>query len=92
MKKYFFTLLFLFFTKLIISQSLTAKILDTNNNPIAFATIQTEENKGVISNEEGIFTVNLNENTIKEIKISSLGFSSVTLRIEEIIESNNTIV
>ena len=92
MKKYFFTLLFLFFTKLIISQSLTAKIVDTNNNPIAFATIQTEENKGVISNEEGIFTVNLNENTIKEIKISSLGFSSVTLRIEEIIESNNTIV
>ncbi|NNK83694.1 MAG: hypothetical protein HKO92_11275, partial [Flavobacteriaceae bacterium] len=92
MKKYFFTLLFLFFTKLIISQSLTAKIVDNNNNPIAFATIQTEINKGVISNEEGIFTINIKENTSKLIKISSLGFSSVMLSIEDIINSNNIIV
>ena len=51
----------------VLSQSLTAKVVDSNNNPIPFATVQTDENSGVITNEEGFFTINLEDVSSNEI-------------------------
>ena len=82
MLKYLFTIITFFFSTLIFGQKLTARILDVSQNPIAFATIQTAENKGVISNEEGFFTTNLENNNINTIEINSLGFTTKTISIE----------
>jgi hypothetical protein len=77
---------------LIIGQSLTAKVIDANNNPIPFATVQTDENSGVITNEEGYFTINLEDVATKEIIFSCMGFESRTISIDEIKNNNNLIV
>ncbi len=72
-------------------QSLTAKVIDTNNNPIPFATVQTDENSGVITNEEGFFTINLEDLRSNEITLSCLGFASLTISIDDI-KSNNSLI
>ena len=92
MFKHIATLILFSFSQLVLGQSFTARIVDVSQNPIAFATIQTAENKGVISNEEGYFTINLEDNNIKNVEISSLGFASQTITIEEIKLNNLTIV
>ena len=92
MLKYLFTIITFFFSTLIFGQKLTARILDVSQNPIAFATIQTAENKGVISNEEGFFTINLENNNINTIEINSLGFTTKTISIEEIKRNNYIVV
>ncbi|TJY33928.1 carboxypeptidase-like regulatory domain-containing protein [Pontimicrobium aquaticum] len=73
-------------------QNLTAKVVDNNNNPIPFATVQTNKNSGVITNEEGFFTINLEDITSNEITFSCLGFASRTITIEAIQNNNNIIV
>ncbi|MCK0179326.1 DUF5686 and carboxypeptidase regulatory-like domain-containing protein [Flavobacteriaceae bacterium S0862] len=75
-----------------LSQSLTAKVVDSNNNPIPFATVQTDENSGVITNEEGFFTINLEDVSSNEIIFSCLGFSSKTVSIKAIQDNNNLVV
>lgn len=92
MLKYIFSISFLFIASLVASQSFTAKIIDANNNPIAFATVQTDENSGVISNEEGFFTINTNNDSIQNILISSLGFASKSISIEDIKTNNYLII
>lgn len=92
MFKHIVTLILFFFSHIVLGQSFTARIMDVSQNPIAFATVQTAENKGVISNEEGYFTINLEDNNIKNVEISSLGFTSQTMTIEEIKLNNLTIV
>jgi len=88
-----FLLIFVFLlTDAAFGQSLTAKVVDTNNNPIPFATIQTAENSGVITNEEGFFTINLEDVSANEISLSCLGFASRTISIEDVKNNNNFIV
>src|SRR5210317_219721 len=70
------------------AQQFSAKVIDENNNPIPYATIQTGENTGVITNEEGFFTINVEGDSINSIKISSLGFTSITLNLNEIIKQD----
>lgn len=77
---------------LIFSQSLTAKIVDINSNPIPFATVQTGENTGVITNEEGFFTIYLEDVSSNELSFSCLGFASRTVSIDHIKSSDNIIV
>lgn len=74
------------------SQSITAKLIDSNNEPIPFATIKTGENKGVISNEEGVFTISTDAIDNNTIEISCLGFTSINLSLEDIQSKNNIIV
>ena len=58
----------------IFSQNITARLIDkTSQNPIPFAAIKTAEFDGVISNEEGYFTIIENKDK-KEITISCLGY------------------
>lgn len=91
MKAYLLILAFVF-TNLSFSQSLTAKVVDTNNNPIPFATVQTNKNSGVITNEEGVFTINLEDVGFEEITFSCLGFTTRTMSIDAITNNSNIIV
>ena len=79
-------------TTVLFGQSLTAKVVDSNNNPIPFATVQTDENSGVITNEEGFFTIDLEDVASNEITLSCLGFASRSISIEAIKNNNNIIV
>lgn len=72
----------------ITAQNLTAKVVDKNNNPIAFATVQTSQNSGVITNEEGYFTILLENTVNNELIFSCLGFTTTTVAIEDIINND----
>jgi len=74
------------------SQSFTAQVLDGKNNPIPFATVQTGINSGVITNEEGYFTIFLEDVTQNELTFSCLGFSKRTVPIDTIKKANNIVV
>lgn len=91
MKNYLSIFIFIITTSLF-GQSLTAKVVDSNNNPIPFATVQTNEDSGVITNEEGFFTIDLEDVASNEITFSCLGFASHSISIEAIKNNNNIIV
>ena len=57
--KYFFTFIISCFlgTLFGFSQIITGAILDKNTQPIAYATIQINTDFGVLSNEEGSFSI-----------------------------------
>ncbi|WP_242118738.1 carboxypeptidase-like regulatory domain-containing protein [Aestuariivivens sediminicola] len=88
-----FTLLFLVvLNSSIFAQNLTAKILDKENgSPVAYATIKTGMHTGVISNEEGVFTLNTNNRETTTITISCMGYQTIQLDTEAI-KSNNGII
>ena len=66
-------------------QTITAKIIaDSNSTPIAYATVKTGNYSGVISNEEGYFSINISHSNISAITISCMGYESKTLSIENI--------
>ncbi|WP_171946629.1 carboxypeptidase-like regulatory domain-containing protein [Flaviramulus basaltis] len=92
MKKIIFTLFtFISFTTLF-AQSITAKIIDKNTrNPIPYATIKTGDYSGIISNEEGYFTLNTENDDLKTVTISCLGYQSKTLSIQNIKDLNSLI-
>lgn len=79
-----FTLLSAFIVQ---SQSLSAIILEKGTgNPIPYAAVKIDDYNGVISNEEGIFTIN-NPN-VKSIIISCLGFQELEISIDAIIKAD----
>ncbi len=75
---------------LVLGQNLTAKVVDVNNNPIPFATVQTNKNSGTITNEEGFFTINLENVLSNELTFSCMGFASRTMSIDDI--KNNSVI
>jgi len=67
------------------AQSFSAKIIDKNtNSPVPYAAVQTGEYKGVITNEEGVFYIDLENNTVNQITISSLGYKKQVFSVEDI--------
>lgn len=75
----------------VFSQNMTAKLIDKKSrNPIQFATIKTGEYSGVISNEEGYFTITIEE-SLKNITVSCLGYQTKVLSIQDIKSLNFTI-
>ena len=59
------------------AQEITAKILDwQTREPIPYATILYAEDKGVITNEEGIFSL-VQQTDIKLLTISSMGYETI---------------
>lgn len=83
MKNLFLTLSILLSFAPTFSQNTTAKLIDKNTkSPIPFATIQTSPSRGVISNEEGYFSLNLEVGNLNTITISCMGYQSKTLTIE----------
>ena len=61
------------------AQDISGKILDDDNGqPIPYASIQFGVNNGVISNEEGSFSI-YTQKTVDSLVISSLGYETVLL-------------
>jgi len=88
MKHYIVFCTFLLSSFFSFSQNITARLLDKNTqSPIPFAAIKTAEFDGVISNEEGYFTIN-DENDSNIINISCLGYKNKTLSIKDIKDLN----
>lgn len=70
----------------IFSQNITAKLIDKNSKkPVQYATIKTGKYSGVISNEEGYFTINTETVKLEYLTISCLGYKNKTLGVEDII-------
>ncbi|NNF74568.1 MAG: carboxypeptidase-like regulatory domain-containing protein, partial [Flavobacteriaceae bacterium] len=70
-------LILLLLSNSIFSQSFNSRLVDENTKqPIPYATIQFGKNKGVISNEEGVFSFSLNNVPTEQdsVIISSMGF------------------
>ncbi len=68
----------------IFSQNITARLIDKKmQQPIPFASIKTGEYDGVISNDEGFFTIQYSDEN-KTIIISCMGYENKTLSIKDI--------
>lgn len=66
-------------------KDITAVVLDANTRqPIPYATIQYGPNKGVITNDEGRFSLIDKNDEVESITISSLGYASVTIDVKDI--------
>lgn len=84
MKNSFFTLLFLLNTLFISAQTISGIILDKEENPIVYATVQINDNFGVITNEEGKFEIKTKGFQLNDdVKISFLGFKQLTLKLKD---------
>ncbi|MBC3759986.1 carboxypeptidase-like regulatory domain-containing protein [Hyunsoonleella sp. SJ7] len=92
MKQILALLSFFAFFCLGFSQNLTAKLVaKSNGKPIPYANIKTGKYSGVISNDEGYFTIHAQTDDSKTIEITCMGFESKTLSISEIKKLNFTI-
>ncbi|MDG5491935.1 DUF5686 and carboxypeptidase regulatory-like domain-containing protein [Psychroserpens sp. SPM9] len=85
--------LILILTTLVNAQELSAKIIDkTTSEPVPFVAIQTAEFKGVISNEEGVFIIDLDDVDANTIELSCLGYQTLTISIDDIKSSGYKIL
>lgn len=92
MKPFFILGVLLLLSPFLNAQELTAKIIDSKTNvPIPFVAVQTAPYKGVISNEEGVFIIQLEDVNDTSIEFSCLGYQSLTMTLEDL-EFNNFIV
>ncbi|KAA5821956.1 carboxypeptidase-like regulatory domain-containing protein [Algibacter amylolyticus] len=83
------TLIILLVSLNAISQNITAQLIDKNTKtPIPYATIKTGNNSGMISNDEGYFTIGAKN---QNLKISCMGYQSKTLSPLDIKTLNYTI-
>ncbi|WP_299186109.1 carboxypeptidase-like regulatory domain-containing protein [uncultured Aquimarina sp.] len=72
------------------AQTISSTIIDKKTNePIPYATIQLSEHKGIITNEEGKFSITLDEQLkqIDSIYISSMGYQKVGIALNIITDS-----
>ncbi|WP_027394354.1 carboxypeptidase-like regulatory domain-containing protein [Aquimarina latercula] len=72
------------------AQTISSKVFDKKTNqPIPYATIQIGENQGVVTNEEGSFNITLDDiqSKIDSIYISSMGYSTVGVAVQNITDS-----
>jgi len=84
--------LFVLLTSSVFAQRFSAKIIDkSTKEPIPFAAIQTGNHKGVISNEDGLFNIDLQHDKIKQITISSLGYKTNVFTITSIRANNYSV-
>jgi hypothetical protein len=68
------------------AQQYSARVIDAKTEePIPFATVQTGENRGVITNEEGVFSFIINEaSTLPDsIYVSSMGYERLGISMDE---------
>ncbi|WP_109301821.1 carboxypeptidase-like regulatory domain-containing protein [Aquimarina sp. AU474] len=84
------SLLLFFITTIAVAQTITSKVVDKKTNqPIPYATIQLSENQGIITNEEGIFSLSLDESLadIDSIYISSMGYEKIGVAVQQATDS-----
>ena len=75
------------------SQQIKGQIIDAKTSePVAFATIQFDEDKGVVSNMEGFFSLSSDElNMDSKLTISFMGYQTQILTVEKLKSHNNII-
>lgn len=75
------------------SQQIKGQIIDAKTSePVAFATIQFDEDKGVVSNMEGFFTLSSEElNSDSELTISFMGYQTQQLTVKKLQDQNSII-
>nr|WP_321235423.1 carboxypeptidase-like regulatory domain-containing protein [uncultured Psychroserpens sp.] len=89
MKRYLSLSILFVFTCFLNAQELTATIIDkSTNTPVPFVAVQTAEFKGVISNEEGVFIIDLQDVDSNTIELTCMGYQALTLSIEAIKATN----
>ena len=89
MTKFSILIIFFFFNIYSFSQNISGQLIDKKTSePVPYATIKTSESSGVISNEEGFFTIKSNDDNQKIIVISCLGYQTKTLSIQNINDAN----
>ena len=79
-----------FISTIATGQTITSTIVDKKTNePIPYASIQVSENEGVITNEEGRFSLNLGDGFSKtdSIYISSMGYEKVGIAVKNVTDS-----
>ena len=82
MKKITLILTLLLIGNTVFSQTITGKIVDIDNNPIPYVTLQIGPNYGVITNEEGVFTLETdNFSDSDNVSISCLGYKSLEFQL-----------
>ncbi len=82
--KFKITLLSILVSFSMFSQNITAKLIDKKTKqPIPYANIKTGKYAGVISNDEGYFTIASNNDT-KTVTISCMGYENKILSIKDI--------
>ena len=72
------------------AQTITATLIDEKTKkPIPYATVQYGENEGVIANDEGLFSFDLNaaRQPLDSVYISSMGYEKVGFAFEAITDS-----
>ena len=69
-------LFFVLLSTVLSAQEYSAKVIDEKTGtPIVYATVQTAPNQGLITNEEGVFTINVQQlQAVDSIYVSSLGY------------------
>lgn len=83
-KTHLILLLLLLTTCYVRSQSVSGKIVDQNNQPIPYATIQIGDDYGVVSNTEGIFSIfTTNQPTDAKVTISYMGYESLEMPLKD---------
>ncbi|NNL00769.1 MAG: carboxypeptidase-like regulatory domain-containing protein, partial [Eudoraea sp.] len=71
-------------------QSISSRVVDTKTNEgIPYATVQFSEHRGIITNEEGRFSINLNPGLELQdsIYISSMGYKKTAIPFEATLDS-----
>ncbi|MGB5270205.1 carboxypeptidase-like regulatory domain-containing protein [Eudoraea sp.] len=71
-------------------QSISSRVVDTKTNEgIPYATIQFAEHRGIITNEEGRFSINLNPRLEQQdsIYISSMGYKKTAIHFMAVLDS-----
>lgn len=74
----------------IYGQSISSRVVDTKTNEgIPYATVQFAENRGIITNEEGRFSINLNPRLEQQdsIYISSMGYKKTAIHFKAALDS-----
>ncbi len=80
MKKYLPLILLCLLSTSLVAQSFSAKVVDAKTGkPVSFATVQTGEHQGLITNEEGVFTVLLSDlgHPQDSVYVSSMGYEKI---------------
>lgn len=75
-----------------IAQNIKGKILNEQSEPIAFATIQIGDDYGVISNDEGNFSIAVsNFKPTDSVTISCLGYEKLGFQLQEFTSQDYTL-
>lgn len=87
MSKLTFTLLFfIFFCFYAFGQSVSGRVVDEQQQPIPYATVQLGDRTGVVTNTEGEFTLTLPQGVGGPVTISYLGYATLEIPLSNFVQ------